>query len=52
MFSQGVVRGRTPKKKNRGETFVFDNEDDFKEADASDEESDRAELKEIMDSWN
>lgn len=51
LFSQGVVRGRTPKKKNRGETFMFDNDDDFKEADASDEESDRAELKEIMGSW-
>lgn len=52
LFSQGVVRGRTPKKKNRGETFMFDdNADDFKEADASDEESDRAEMKGIMDSW-
>lgn len=53
LFSQGVVRGRTPKKKNRGETFQFDNcDDDFKQADESDEETDRAELKEIMDSWN
>lgn len=53
LFSQGVVRGRTPKKKSRGETFTFDecHEDDFKQADESDEEADRAELKEIMESW-
>jgi len=51
LFSQGVVRGRTPKKKNRGETFTFDVEDAFEQADASDEESDRAELQEIISSW-
>lgn len=45
------MRGRTPKKKTRGEQFQFENDDDFKAADESDEESDRAEMKEIMDSW-
>lgn len=53
LFSQGVVHGQTPKKKSRGGKFVFDNEEsDFNDADASDEESDRAELQEIMASWN
>ena len=52
LFSQGVVRGRTPKKKNRGESFSFDDVPDFKEADASDEEADRSELKRIMENWN
>lgn len=51
LFSQGVVRGRTPKKKSRGETFTFDVDDAFEQADASDEESDRAELQEIISSW-
>lgn len=52
LFSQSVVGGRTPKKKNRGEDFVFDEVPDFKVDDESDEERDRTELKEIMSSWN
>lgn len=54
LFSQGVVRGRTPKKKGRGETFQFDEKDsDFKQAgEDSDEEKDRAELQRIMASWD